>query len=277
MGKGNNLLSKDLSELSTQQLDDLLAEELRKDVPNENTIKQILAILREHDNDLTEKITPQIQQAWENYKKASAEVVSENPKFLSTRFIRAASLVLVLLSLFTLLPNSAQAEPVWHRLARWTDSLFEFFDPYVKDAPQSSYIYKTDHSGLQKIYDKVVETGIVEPVVPMWVPTAYKLQEYEIAETVGCFSIIGRFTSDKKDMFLAIRRYDSIVSGQYEKDETEIIIIEVNGITHYIMRNKDRWNVAWTQNNLECFLSIDCQESDLYRIIKSIYTSEEKQ
>ena len=44
---------------------------------------------------------------------------------------------------------------------------------------QPEYVFETDHPGLQQIYDAVVEMGVTEPVVPMWVPEGYDLVEYK--------------------------------------------------------------------------------------------------
>ena len=82
--------------------------------------------------------------------------------------MQIASVLVAITLLFALLPTQANAETWWERLARWSDDFFSFFNPNESEMTEDVYIFQTDNEGLQQVYDKVVELGITEPVVPMW-------------------------------------------------------------------------------------------------------------
>ena len=84
-----------------------------------------------------------------------------------------------------------------------------------------------------------------------------------------------RFIDRNNTMVLNINIYNEGQSFEYFKDKTEVIEFEFNGIPHYIMRNNNRWAVAWTTSHMECAFTIDCQEDILYKILRSIYMVEE--
>lgn len=74
MVKENTLLYEMLSEWTTEQLDERLDQELHKETVDEETVRTILAVLREWEEEEFVEITPQIQSAWEKYQKDSALV-----------------------------------------------------------------------------------------------------------------------------------------------------------------------------------------------------------
>lgn len=265
---------EDLFQMSTQQLDDHLAQELRKDFVNEETVKHILAILREREKNQAIEITPQIQQAWEVYQNSSSAITASKPKHFPRSLFRVASVAILL---FALIPSNVNAETFWDRFTKWTSEIFEFFSPVTHEAIQHPHVFKSEHPGLQQVYADTTQLGITLPVIPMRIPDEYTLTECKIVEEIECVSVHARLSTYKNEMLLEIKRYNSILPGQYEKDQSDVKIYEIAGINHYIMRNIDRWNVVWTRDNLECFLSIDCQETELYEIIKSIYISEGNQ
>lgn len=274
MNKENTLLD----ELSTAQLDARLAQELQQEAPDEETVRRILAILREREKDKPVEITPEIRQAWEKYQ-ADSKAIAKNaapPRKIPTWLTRAASIGIVLLLLFAALPQNAQADNFWDRVARWTSEIFEFFSPHAKEAVQEPYVFVTDHPGLQQIYDAVVEMGITEPVVPMWIPDGYELTECTIDTLLECMFVHATMKDGDKEIFIEISKYTTIIPGKYEKDDTEVKKVEIQGIKHYIMYNNSRWNVAWTKDNIEGFLTIDCQEDILYDVLRSIYGLEDQ-
>ena len=52
-------------------------------------------------------------------------------------------------------------------------------------------------------------------------------------------------------------------------------LYEKNGMNFYITQNNDSWVAVWTKENIECFLTLDCQEDTLRRILGSIYVTED--
>lgn len=277
MVKENTLLYEMLSEWTTSQLDGRLAQELHKETVDEETVRTILAVFRDREKEDPVEITSQIQSVWEKYQKDSASIPKVKPKRIPTGLLRAASVCIVLVLLFSLIPTNAHADNFWERVARWTTEIFEFFSPHAKEAVQEPYVFKTDNSGLQQVYDAVVELGITEPVVPMWLPDEYVLTECVIDEEPECDFVHAKFTDGNNAILIEIRKYTDIIPGQYQKDGSEIKMLELQGTVHYLMRNNTRWAAVWTKNSLEGFLTTDCQDDVLYNILRSIYGMEDNE
>lgn len=273
--KENTLLYEMLSAWSTKQLDERLAQELHKESVDEETVRTILAVLREREKEEPVEITPQIKTVWEKYQKGSASIPKMKPKRVANGLLRAASVCIVVMLLFSLIPMNAQADNFWERVARWTSEIFEFFNPHAKEAVQEKYVFKTDNSGLQQVYDAVVELGITAPVVPMWFPEGYELIECIKDEEQDFDRVFASFSQDGKAILFEVRIYSGYVPGQYQKDGTDIVRFEDNGTEYHIFRNYDMWIVTWTKENVECYFTVDCQEDIMYKILASIYEMEE--
>ena len=61
----------------------------------------------------------------------------------------------------------------------------------------------------------------------------------------------------------------------FEKDEFHVKTKEIEGTQFTIVSNNDTWTAVWSKDNIECFITADCQEEEFYRILKSIYLMEE--
>lgn len=276
MHKEQTLLWEMLSALSTEQLDAHLALELEKEHPDEVAVQTILAVLRMREKDISVELTPNIHAAWEKYQKDTESIPKENRKHIPPWLVRVASLGVVVVLLFTMIPTSVQADNFWNRIARWTSDIFEFFSPYGNETVPEVYVFKTDNPGLQQIHDAALGIGIAEPVVPMWLPEGYILTEIHAAKEIEYSYIHARLSNGDTYVIVEIRKYNTIVPGQYEKDSDGVEIIELQGIKHYIIRNIENCTAAWTKDSLECCIAVDDQEDIIYSILRSIYTLEEK-
>lgn len=273
----NNMTSlRDLFEqMPTSQLDEMLNQELGKESPDGNAIRMILDVLWEREKDHPSEIMPQMRIAWEKYQKATAKIDSRHSAHakIHSWILRGASIAAVCL-LMLAVPQEVEADTLFNKLFRMTDSIVEFFAPgYANDNPLV-YEFKTDNPGLQQVYDAVEELGITQPVVPMWLPEGYDLVECEPKLTSQKKGVTAVFRSQEKGIRFAVDLVETDVSHEYHKDETDIKIYEKNEIEHTIMRNNDRWVVIWFADNVECSLTLDCQEDTLYQILNSIYVTE---
>ena len=57
----------------------------------------------------------------------------------------------------------------------------------------------------------------------------------------------------------------------YPKNDISVRQQELCGTTFNLMKNHEMWVVAWTKDNIECSLFVDCPEDVLYEILDSIY------
>jgi hypothetical protein len=148
----------------------------------------------------------------------------------------------------------------------------EYFNPR-ESITDLNYTFTTDNPGLQQVYDAVVELGITEPVVPMWLPEKYHVIELDRKETPMSKYIWATFSDDKSLIVYKLNIYQGEPAHQYYKDDTHYEKYEQNGIVYYITQNNGWWTAVWTKENIECVLSLDCQEETLRRILRSIHVN----
>lgn len=259
-----------LKEMSSERISQLIQEETSKDSPNDDLVLMALDILEDREKENPIELGSKGKSAWKKYQ---SKVRSRDRKtaLIWRPLIQVASVLVAVTLLFALLPTQANAETWWERLARWTDDFFSFFNPNESEKQEDEYVFQTDNEGLQQIYDAVVELGLNEPVVPMWLPTGYEMVNLIIDKIPKQYFVVSNFTIGDKQVIFHIRIYDEERPYQYYKDDDTIKTYEQAGIVHYIMRNNERYTVTWTIDKVECALSIDCQEDTLFKIIDSIY------
>ena len=263
-----------LKELSTSELDRMLQAELRKETIDDDLVRLVLSVLEDREQDYPVEINEEIAAAAEDFEGTmkTPKGVPERKKLSSV--LKAASILLVVGLLLFVVPQAAHAESFFDLLARWTESVLEFFNPAEDRDEQPEYVFETDHPGLQQIYDAVVEMGVTDPVVPMWVPDGYELFGYKVIDLNQEKSIQSVLKKDENAIvFRLLILHDNINVNVY-KDEVGTTIYEYNGVTHYVLNNVERQIATWNADGVVCSVSVDCQEDILIDIIKSIYTSE---
>lgn len=267
-----NFLHKAWSEMSTEQLDEKLQQELQKENPEEEVVLGIMRVLQEREGDCPVEITEEIHDAWEQYSEKSAAPKKTNRKRMWFVSVAAAAIVCIVIMA---VPQTVGAESILDVFFRWTESVFEFFTP-EQDAtnPPVEHVFQTDHPGLQQVYDKVTELGITEPVVPMWVPDGYVLIELKSIQMPNGNKVFARLQFNDSSITLSYRISDEIIPMQYEKEDSAVEAYEYFGVYHFIMDNDQNVSVTWSVDGAECSVSAELGRDDLYKMIDLIYRRE---
>lgn len=260
---------KELENMTTEQLDELLQEELRKEVPDESVVLPILQVLQEREKEYPVEIPEGIT---ENPAKVNDHTEHAKPKSRRTLALRIAAVAAVLGIVLMAVPRTVGAESIFQVLFRWTESVFEFLTPGSNnDDPPDGYVFTTDHEGLQQLYDTMVAEGVTDPVVPMWLPEGYELMEIKIDVLAGGKKVFAKFVNGNEGVLLSYMIRHGQTATQYEKGNPDAEIYEVDGYLHYILANKDNISVVWTHNAVECMVNANIDSEDVRRIIASIY------
>lgn len=268
----NNLYGL-FEQVSTQQLDGMLHAELQKEQVDGDAVRVILRVLRERESGVPVEVDEATEQAWQKYLRDTSALQASVR--MRSWVLRAAAMAAVLCVVLLMGPLSANAEGFYDLLVRWTDSVMEFFDPNDKNTNSVEYEFKTDNPGLQQVYDTVVELGVTDPVVPMWLPEGYELVECKINDSSRKKGVAATFLDDSSYLVFQMDAYDCGTSRSYHKDDGSAVTHEINGITHTILQNEGRWTVIWSYEYVECFIGMECQEEILYEILESIYGMED--
>ena len=265
---------RELEQISTQQLDQMLQEELEKEDCDPVEVKAILAVLRSREESISDEISDTAKLAWQKYQshiKERADKPMRKPKWI----LRAACVAVLLGALMITVSYEAQAGGFLERLVQWTVSVIEFFNPQSDEPDEQEYVFETDHPGLQQVYDAVTKLGVTDPVVPMWLPEGYSIIVCREMKSEKKTTLITVFQNEEKVMNYNLAVYSEKAPNRYQKDETGVQAIEIKGIDHFIVKNTDAWVVVWTKDNIECSISVDCQEDELHKILRSVYDKED--
>lgn len=267
-----------LAQMPIDQLEAMLDLELHKESVDAESVRMILSVLRERDQKSAEQITPEMLEVWEHYQDASDEIWDTEQKWKRIRSsaVRILSTAAVLVLILLTIPQKASADSIWRMLVDFKEDIMEFFSPADITEHSLEYVFKTNHPGLQQVYDAVVEMGVDIPVVPMWIPEKYVLNDCKTLITPAKSGLNATFGWDDLECVFNIDVYQNPISRSYQKNDIEIREVELNGKCFYITRNLDVLVAVWTEDNIECSIFIECQEDTLEKILKSIYEMEDE-
>lgn len=257
-----------LMEISTEELDELLRQELEKEHPDRDVVLQIIRILEKRADIRPLEPPQELERPWA--KKPPKRLV--HPLGVTHRWaLRAMTLaVAVCIAVVCLVPVEAKADSWWEKLTRWTDGFFELFNPGDSDSRSLEYTFTTDHEGLQEVYDAVTELGVTARIVPTWLPSGYTLDRCEVSHLQTKSVMCADFTAGDSVIIYQTEVFEQGVLRQYQKNDYNVAAYEIDGTTFHVMNNHNRWVAVWTNENVECSLSADCGEEDFYEILNSI-------
>lgn len=274
-----NMLSlrERLEELSTAKLDAMMQVELRKEVPDENSVKLILGILEEREKDFPVGMDAQTEAAWEKYQKRmdqSSAKLKRSRVWL--RVCATASAAVLAVALFVVVPQRAEAvEFLKEVFSGWRNDILEFFSP-DETVSEVERVFETDHPGMQMIYDTAVEMGVEDPLIPMWFEDGFAISSQKVVNTPTKIRMNFWFTSKIGEAIFNIDKLENEKTHGYCGENENATSFEREGALFDITQNNEKWVVVWRKNNIEYFLTIDCQEDTLNKILESIYVMEGK-
>ena len=260
-------------QLPTEELDQIMQAELEKEHPDEEVVLPILRILEEREKDYPVKENPEVLAMLEELstRKTSFKQSGNRRSWVAGIAAVAAAACIIVMAL----PRTVGAESIFDVLFRWTGEIFEFFSPGQDETnPPVEYLFETDNPGLQQLYAKVTEHGVIDPVVPMWLPEGFELVSIKtIAMRDSGQKVNAAFK--KNDIYISISyRISSDITTQFEKKDAAVEMFESGGISHFILENDGNPSVMWKLEGIECSMNTNIAKEDVYTIIMSIYRSE---
>lgn len=273
MKKNISDLRKDLTQLDSLQLQNMLHQETEKDTPDDDLVLAILGILEDRDKEKPVELGPNSQTVWDQFKRKKYRNAAKKSRRYTNWAVKAASILLVIGALtWAFVPQQATAGSFWKILTSWTDDFFQYENIGAEETEPKEYVFHSDNPGLQQVYETVVEElGITEPVVPMWLPGEPSLISLKVLEAPVLKSVRVIFDSDNGEIVLIFDKMAKDVSPSFTKTDKSVVEFESNGIIHNFILNTENYVISWTKQNIKCSISIDCQEDILEDIVKSIY------
>jgi len=264
-----------LARLPRQELRRMLTEELRKDTQHidDSFIRLLLTELQSRGSDPDCIDDDAVEAACEQFRQNTVPMQKPQRKWYQSWMLKVALVVLVLGILFFALPAAAEAGNVKNVLGWWTDSVFRVFTPGEKPVTRS-LVFQTDHPGLQEVYDTVTGLGVTQQIVPQKLSKEFELSELKVFQMLDDTSIYACLIGADKEILFTIIVHSEQAMFQHEKTPEHVPVWDLAGVEHYVISNTKELIVTWVVDNIECSVTTDCPEEDVYDFIKSIYTSE---
>jgi len=265
-------LRERLDQLSTDELDAMLNAELERDEPDPASVRLLMDILEGKDTALVE-ITPKKEAAWKRYQERVRGIKKKSSRS-NGWLLKVASVVLVVGLLFAVVPQEVEAESLWDVIIQWTKDAVEWFNP-IENKEEIQFPFQTDNSEMQKIYESALELGIEQPLIPMWFPEGYVLDEIKTKRIPGVNGFSISLIKENQEAVFQIRVFTKDSLHGYFGEEESYQRFEREGAEYKLTKNENRRIAVWKKNNIEYFLTLDCQEDTLQRILDSIYVMED--
>ena len=265
-------LRERLDQLSTDELDAMLNAELERDEPDPASVRLLMDILEGKDIAPVE-ITPKKEAAWKRYQERVKGLKKKSSRSKGW-LLKVASIVLAAGLLFAMVPQDAEAESLWDVLVRWSNSAMEIFG-ITEKIPEYQLPFDSKNKELLQLHDAVIEIGVERPLIPTWFPEEYLLKSCDEFQMPKAKLVSALFSDGKNEAVFRIVISEEANLSIYFGEEQHHSQYEREGTKYTIMRNNDCWAAVWQIDKTEYFLTMDCQEDTLLRILDSIYVMED--
>ncbi|MDO5399549.1 MAG: DUF4367 domain-containing protein [Eubacteriales bacterium] len=255
--------------LDTPELDKRLQAELAKEFPNAKLVLQITRTLQNREKDCAEGVPPEFQAVFDQFERRGKRRAPRRNWVRPVAALMAAAIAVFLT--LRMIPMEAQAGNWWDRITKWSGEMFEFISHKNVSEQRPEYEFRTDNPGLQELYDTVAELGVTDPVVPMWLPDGYVLEEIKLTSLETRAGVYARFSLKDRYITFTADVYSEEEGCGYHIDEGNTVKYENAGVIYYIMQNKGKYDAVWTRKNVECSLTIDGTEELMRELLASIY------
>ena len=272
----NTYTREEFKALSSDQLKKMLNDELDKEQKDDALILMLLDVLENR-----EPMVPSVvsEEAWQTFVERYNTPIAPELVIRRKSTIRWIGSVAAVIALFLVaflgVPKAAGHNNVIQLIASWTDDFF-YLSSSENPSLQNEYVFKTNNSGLQRVYDAVVEMGITDPVVPMWLPDGYELVEIKDSKTGNGRKLIATFENKEFSITLYFRCTNNPKDSSYPKDSGNVSIIELSGVSIYVVSNRENNIAIWNTRNSECFITTDEDNQVMTAVIKSIFNGEKE-
>ena len=222
-----------LDGLPTPQLEQMLDEELQKETSDPAAVKLILSVLEDRDAANPKTGHSVSEEARQKYQAQMEALFPPKQARRWTPLLKVASVLLIAGLLFAVVPQKAEAETFWEMLQRLTNSMIHYLDR-DETLVNIDHVFKTDNPGLQQVYDAVVELGVTDPVVPMWLPEECALLDLQKEKSPMMSGVWATFTNGESEILYKLDVYKGEPAHQFYRDETYYDSYERNGATYII-------------------------------------------
>ena len=173
----------------------------------------------------------------------------------------AAVLVVCLFS--GMVAAQAAGVDVFGSIARWTGSLFSF------GGPQAGYATPAPSAAPQP----ELTEEYLESLLPV-VPEGFEVEEHNLYINSSAAYCYTRFSNGSNYVAFSAEFASSRIDILYEKDERDVIRVNLNDTEYYIFDNNGLATAVWQLNGLECGIFSNLEKETIIGILINSYGEE---
>ena len=283
-----------LDQLTTEQLEELLRSDIESlESSNDGVISHVLEVIEQREKENPTGRLPDLEKSWAGFQKyyntpegeghslypegqndlTSAERSPTPLRAMQKRRLRRVlvSAAAVICVIIITIPPALGYSSLFQMIAHWTAEQFNFSEPSVSPSGQISD--SQNEGKFESLQDALSYYGISETVVPKWIPDDFQPQEIwtqNYPET-GDIELSTSFDTSDDNIVITIYYHNGRFEKRYEKEDEAVEKYLSGSIDHYIFHNSNNITAAWYVGSLECSINTSLSETELRKIIDSIY------
>lgn len=118
--------------------------------------------------------------------------------------------------------------------------------------------------------------GASESLAPTWIPERFELDVVTVDDSLSPALIIftSKYVCNTQSIIISVNMHQTADDTKYvtwQKDDIDVIPLELKGRTFYMMENNNQQSVVWVDGVFECGIIGEMSRDELTEIIKSIY------
>ena len=266
--EGAGVAGRNLAELSAEELAREMEEALTGMSEEDYDAQLIQAYLDELDRKAPCPELPDADAALARFQQTIRQAlpaqapVRQRParRVLRTALVAAVAVVLLLGGMVA---AQAAGIDVFRAAAQWTEETFRFSVP--------------DEAGgawFEDYRDELSAAAVGEELLPTWMPEGYDVQDIQIFELADRTEV-GVLLSGEDASLLSIHITvfedpADVALYRFEKDDTPVQIIQVNGKTVYLLENLGVKNAVCQVENVLCSVQGNLTQDEIENIFASI-------
>ena len=284
--KDQKFYKERFAKLEVEQLEELISQDCLADGSLLNT-EQTLAILEIIEGRRPSGVgEAEIDAAWDSFQAHYLPLVETNEalcddetsrtkatrrRFVLPRLSWVAAILAVFILSSSLFAYQVYGYNVWNTIAQWTTEIFRLKSPAAPGGNPEEYAFpEATDPRLQPLYSAMQDLEIPTTLAPTWIPVRFEGPGIIETSAFPFRGVVNAFIQDQETLML-IFDYIADAETMFEKDDTPVTTLKINGVTYYFMSNLAHNQVIWSVNEFECSLQGTVSYEELEQMVRSIY------
>lgn len=197
------------------------------------------------------------------------EVALAKPKvhFRWNRVVAIAATLVFLLGM--IMTVGASKFDLFEIIAKWTKETFYTGKAISGNQMEADpdIVSMLPYAELQAV---LYDHGVTELIVPTWIPEGFEKQEFSSYELPQCKDYHVYHRRGQEELSFEVKEWGGEVPLQIERSSSLLEAYTLSGIDYFIFVNNEQLQVAWMNNNYECWIHGNITLTEAKQMVDSI-------